>query len=121
MAAAAAATAAHARTSSVLGTAPDTAAGAGGADGAGSEKKVPEGGMSLADIGRGRKREGEEPGRRSRRPSRREGEEPGRASAKEEEASISAPDDLWGEDDWSMLCEGEGDEDGVIRAEGGPG
>ena len=106
MAAAAAATAAPARTSSLLGTAPDTAAGAGGADGAGSEKTVPEGGMSLADIGRGRKREGEEPGR---------------ASAKEEEASISAPDDLWGEDDWSMLCEGEGDEDGVIRAEGGPG
>ena len=59
------------------------AAAAADADGAGSEKKVPEGGMSLADIGRGRKREGEEPGRRSRRPSRREGEEPGRASAKE--------------------------------------
>ncbi len=42
----------------------------------------------------------------------------------EEEEPISAPDDLWGEDDWSSLCEGEGDEvwwRGVIRAEGGPG
>jgi hypothetical protein len=117
----------------VLGTAPDTAAGAGGAggaegaEGADVEKTVPEGGaagMSLADVGRGRKREGEEPGRRRRRPSRREGEELGRANAMEEEAPISAPDDLWGEDDWSWLCEGEGVEVwwcGVIRAEGGPG
>lgn len=114
----------------MLGTAPDTAAGevgAVGAEGADVEKTVPEGGaagMSLADVGRGRKREGEELGRRRRRPSRREGEEPGRANAMEEEAPISAPDDLWGEDDWSWLCEGEGVEVwwcGVIRAEGGPG
>ena len=99
----------------MLGTAPDTVAGAVGAvgaDGADVEKTAPEGGaagMSLADVGRGRKREGEELGR---------------ANVMEEEEPISAPDDLWGEDDWSWLCEGEGDEVwwcGVIRAEGGPG